>query len=125
MLLVGAGEIIGANARYLISRWATKRVIESFPWGTWIISMSGAFSLGVFTGWAQQRVNFSHDLELFFSIGLLRYYATFAAYEMESLLLMKEAKWKLAAVHLVGMNTACLICVFVGLTIGDAVANYI
>lgn len=123
LFLVGMGGFIGANLRYLISLWASRQFGTKFPWATWIISLSGALALDVFSGWANGQASFNHNLELFFSIGLLGSYATFAAYELENILLITDKRWKLAALHLVGVNVASVVLVFLGVMIGTCVNN--
>ena len=43
-LLIGIGGFLGANARYLVAGWMTERFGTSFPYGTFVINISGSFS---------------------------------------------------------------------------------
>lgn len=50
ILLVFAGGMIGAPARYLLDRWVTARRAGIFPWGTFAVNLSGALILGLVLG---------------------------------------------------------------------------
>ena len=49
-LLVSTGGFIGANLRYWISLWATRRYGTDFPVGTLIANLCGSLLLGLVTG---------------------------------------------------------------------------
>jgi len=44
---VGVGAFLGANARYWVGGWAADRWGTAFPYGTFIINMSGSFAIGL------------------------------------------------------------------------------
>ena len=50
--MIGIGGILGANARYLVANWAAQRLGADFPYGTFIINVSGSFLLGFFMAFA-------------------------------------------------------------------------
>ena len=55
-LWVGLGGFLGANARYLLSRFAARVLDTSFPYGTLLINVSGSLLLGFFLVWTTERV---------------------------------------------------------------------
>src|SRR5215475_1971932 len=50
LISVAVGSVLGAVARYFVSGFVARRVGETFPWGTLIINVSGAFAIGVLGG---------------------------------------------------------------------------
>ena len=54
VMLAGA---LGAPARFLIERGVARWTGHAFPWGTWIVNVSGSFALGVVAGLAMLRLN--------------------------------------------------------------------
>ncbi len=47
LLLVVAGAMLGAPARYLVDRAVQARHGTGFPWGTFAVNVSGSFLLGL------------------------------------------------------------------------------
>jgi CrcB protein len=56
VLIISIGAIAGANARWLISRWAAKILGPVFPFGTLFINVAGSFIVGFFMIWSTERV---------------------------------------------------------------------
>ena len=56
VLIVSIGAIFGANARYILSRFAAKIMGPVFPYGTLLINVSGSLIVGFFMIWASERV---------------------------------------------------------------------
>src|ERR687890_2909737 len=48
VLLVALGGAIGPAARYLMGAFIANRFGPDFPWGTWIVNVSGSFVIGAF-----------------------------------------------------------------------------
>ena len=55
-LTISLGAIAGANARYLISRYAARVLGPVFPYGTLIINVVGSLIVGFFIIWTSERV---------------------------------------------------------------------
>ncbi|WP_018752499.1 fluoride efflux transporter CrcB [Paenibacillus sanguinis] len=52
IVLVGFGGILGTLLRFYLGRWVAIRTARRgswFPWGTWIINISGSLLLGILT----------------------------------------------------------------------------
>jgi len=47
VLLVAAGAAIGAPLRYLVDRAVQARHDSAFPWGTFLVNVTGSFLLGL------------------------------------------------------------------------------
>jgi len=90
ILLVGIGGFLGANARYLLDQWVTNRWPMFFPWGTFIINLSGSFILGFFMAFAEQRPWISRETRLLFAVGFVGAYTTFSTYTYQSLRLAQK-----------------------------------
>ena len=43
---VALGSALGGMARYFVSGFVARRVGETFPWGTLLVNVSGAFLIG-------------------------------------------------------------------------------
>src|SRR2546430_16771300 len=68
---VAAGAMLGANLRYLVGNWAADRWGADFPYGTFLINLTGAFAIGVLLAFIGERVGVSPLWRLFFATGFL------------------------------------------------------
>ena len=103
-LLIAVGAALGANARYLISAWAAGRFGAGFPYGTFLINVTGSFALGLFVGLGETRLNISPELRLLIAVGLLGGYTTFSSFTVESLNLLRNGSLALGAANILGEN---------------------
>ena len=89
-LLVGAGGSIGALLSYAISRAVGQRYRGSWPLGTFVINLTGAFALGLMVSILSK----SSSLGAFLGVGILGGYTTFSTYVYEAVFLMEEGYFK-------------------------------
>ncbi len=91
-LIVGMGGFLGANARYLIGVWVQQRVGSDFPWGTFLINITGSLLLGfLFSLFA--RIAPADNLRLFLPIGFVGAYTTFSTFENDTFNLLNSREW--------------------------------
>ena len=121
LLWVGLGGFFGTIARYLLSGWVAVRWGAIFPWGTFVINISGSFVLGFFLAFAQDRPWVHSGARLMFAVGFVGAYTTFSTYTYESFRLMTEGQFALAAFNIVGSVVVGLVAVFAGVALGNAV----
>ena len=120
ILLVGIGGFLGANTRYLLDQWVTNRWPMFFPWGTFIINVSGSFILGFFMAFAEQRPWVSREMRLLFEVGFVGAYTTFSTYTYQSLRLAQDGQMALAALYIIASVMLGLIAVFAGFALGNS-----
>jgi CrcB protein len=94
VLVAGA---LGAPARYLLER-AVRRTGQVFPWGTFVVNLSGSFALGVVTGAALQQ-GFSTEARTVVGTGFLGAYTTFSTYAYEIVRRGEEGRPRVATVY--------------------------
>jgi CrcB protein len=121
ILWVGMGGFLGANARYLLDQWVTNRWPMFFPWGTFIINLTGSFILGFFLAFAQQRPWVSREVRLLFAVGFVGAYTTFSTYAYQSLRLAQSGQMAVAAIYIAASVALGLIAVFAGVALGTAI----
>lgn len=98
MLLVGIGGIFGAIVRFLLGKWITGKTSVVFPFGTWIINISGSFILGILA-----VLHFSNVIPewswLLFGTGLLGAYTTFSTFGFETIQMLQKKDMKNAVIY--------------------------
>ncbi|MFE5916432.1 fluoride efflux transporter CrcB [Streptomyces sp. NPDC002285] len=119
-LLVIAGAVVGAPLRYLTDRAVQSRHDSVFPWGTFLVNVSGCLVLGLLTGAAAQGAASSH-LQLLLGTGLCGALTTYSTFSYETLRLTETGAGLYAVVNVVGSVIAGLGAAFAGVTIAQAV----
>ena len=117
-LVIGIGGILGANARYLIAGWAAQRFGTVFPYGTFVINISGSVILGLFMALLQDRAFIHPNYRLFFATGFCGAYTTFSTLTYESLRLLQDGSVLLGLTNIVGSMVVGMLGVFFGFLIG-------
>jgi fluoride exporter len=115
-LWVAIGSAFGGVARHWCSVVAAQLFGLTFPWGTLLVNVLGSFIIGIFftlTG-LDGRFEASADAKLFVMVGLCGGYTTFSAFSLQTLGLMQDEKWLLAAGNIVASVVLCLIAVWLG-----------
>lgn len=113
-VLIGIGGILGANARYLVSVWAARRIGASFPFGTLIVNLSGSLLLGFMATAIIGRVVDERDVQLLVSVGFLGAYTTFSTFAFESVGLIRRRAYVLASVNVLGSTVLGLLGAWIG-----------
>ncbi len=121
-LLVGLGGFFGAISRYLVDGWVTDRLGGSFPYGTFVINISGSLVLGVLFALTVERGVLPAESRAPLMIGFVGAYTTFSTLMLESWRLIEDGSVAAGMVNLVGSGVIGIIAVVAGLTIGRALA---
>lgn len=113
-LMVGMGGFMGANARYIVDGWVQNRVGPGFPYGTFVVNVTGCFLIGAFATLAL-RLAWSDEWRLLVAIGFIGAYTTFSTVEYETLrMLVEGARWGSAALNVAGSAIAGLFAAYLG-----------
>jgi CrcB protein len=120
-LVISLGGILGCNTRYLVGMWAAQRFGTTFPYGTFIINVSGSLFLGFFMAFLRDRDFIHPNYRLFFATGFAGGYTTFSTFMYESLRLMQDGSVLLGLLNMFGSLMVGLLGVFVGFVLGGSV----
>ena len=107
LLAVGVAAALGAAARYLVDQVVQHQHDQTFPWGTFVINVTGSLLLGLTLGLAAH-----HGLPpvptTLIGVGLLGGYTTWSTYLWETLALAETGAFGQAALNLLGSLAAGL-----------------
>ena len=118
---VAVGGAVGSVFRFLVGIWFLQRVGPGFPWGTFVVNMSGAFAIGMVLELAQSRLGLHPYARLFLATGILGGYTTFSAFAYETYLLGRDAFTAQALLYGFGSVVTGVVAVFLGIVIARAV----
>lgn len=118
ILLVGAGGFLGAISRYLVDGWVASATGGAFPWGTFVVNVSGSFVLGLLFALSVERGILSPALRAPVLIGFIGAYTTFSTLTQESWRLVESGSYVAAIGNIGGSVILGLVAVVAGLTIG-------
>ena len=113
-LLVATGGAIGAALRYLLGGWVQSRLGPDFPWGTFIVNVSGCLLIGAALGLVE-RGALPPEARLFVAVGVLGGYTTFSTFGYETLRLIEGGELLPAALNALGQLALGLVAVYLGL----------
>ena len=80
---------VGAPARYLVDGFVGDRTEGAFPWGTFVINVSGSFLLGFLTGLALYH-GFPKTPKVVLGTGFCGAYTTFSTFTFETVRLVED-----------------------------------
>lgn len=113
---ISLGAIAGALSRYYLTLWFTQVFGSTFPYGTFIINLTGCFGMGLFVTLALERlINLPPEFRLLVTTGFLGAYTTFSTYGLESFLLFKNRNFLPASLYWLGSAFFGLIFVQLGI----------
>lgn len=116
-LVVSAGAIVGANLRYILSRYAAKILGPVFPYGTLVINTVGSFIVGWFMIWTTERVLVDPRWRLLIVVGFCGGFTTFSSYAFETMAYFEQGQWLLMATNFLTNNALCLAAAMAGMAL--------
>ena len=118
-ILVFFGAGFGGMARHGVNVAASRALGTEFPWGIFIINVTGCLAMGVIAGWLAFRTQhgWSQDIRLLLTTGVLGGYTTFSAFSLDFATLWERGAHTHAIVYVLASVVLSLAAVFAGLTI--------
>jgi CrcB protein len=114
---VAAGGAIGSAARYVIAGWVQSAAWEGFPYGIFVVNISGGLIMGLLTELMALKWNVSLEMRAFLTTGILGGYTTFSTFSLDSALLIERGAYASAGLYIAGSAILSVVALFVGLWI--------
>jgi fluoride exporter len=108
ILIAGTGGFIGTVTRFLASRYFQNLFLSAFPFGTFLVNVTGCLLIGIFLGLSQKGNILNPELRMFLTVGFCGGFTTFSTFAGENLALLKDGNFFYFALY-TGMS------VFLGL----------
>jgi len=116
-LLVFVGGGLGASLRHTINVACARCMGTSFPYGTFIINITGSIAMGLIAGYLAFKGEASQPWRLFVMTGILGGYTTFSAFSLDAALLYERGELGLALFYVLGSVVLSIAGLFAGLAL--------
>jgi CrcB protein len=113
LLLVGFGGILGGFCRFRLGKAVSQRTRSSFPFGTLLINITGAFLLGLLSS-----LPLNNRVYLLFGDGFLGAYTTFSTFMYEDFHLFEKNQKLNASVYVLGSLVIGVVGYVAGFALG-------
>lgn len=115
LVWVALGSAFGGAARFFLSGIVGRRIGETFPWGTMVVNVTGAFVIGVFAAAASGHTAFQLPPSWQFAVvGILGSYTTVSSFSLQTLALARNGEFLRAGGNVLLSLALCLAAVTLG-----------
>jgi fluoride exporter len=118
--MVGLGGFFGSIARFWVGAYITYRMGAKFPYGTFIINISGSFLIGLIVTLLADRTHWNPNLLYLIPIGFIGAYTTFSTFEFEAFRSIRSGDLALALFYVVSSVIVGFVAVWLGILSGRA-----
>jgi len=120
--MVALGGAAGAMARFWLGEYVGERMGTRFPYGTFLINISGSFIVGLIITLLAERTHWNSNLRYLIPIGFVGAYTTFSTFEYETLRAIQDGQVFVAILNVVLSVVVGFLAVWGGVIAGRAVA---
>lgn len=120
-VMVGVGGFLGAIARYIVGTYIGNRFGVRFPYGTFVINMSGSFLVGFILA-LLARTTASPHWRYLIPIGFIGAYTTFSTFEYETLRAIQDGQIATGLLNVALSVIVGFAAVWAGAVLGRVVA---
>jgi len=117
VVAIAAGAVPGALSRYHLTEWTKAKLGTKFPYGTFVINLTGCFAMGFFFTISKGITGYPKELDLLIRTGFLGSYTTFSTYGFDTLALWRSKNSFATAFYWAGSAVLGLGAVIIGVTI--------
>jgi CrcB protein len=117
-IMVALGGAIGAIARFGLGAYVGNRWGTRFPYGTFIINISGSFLVGLILTLLTERSHWSPNWRYLIPVGFIGAYTTFSTFEYETLRSLQDGQATVALLNVVLSVVLGFVAVWLGVIAG-------
>jgi fluoride exporter len=99
--MVGVGGCLGSILRFWLGSYIGGRLGSRFPYGTFVINVTGSFLIGLVLTVLAERTQWSPNWRYLIPIGFIGGYTTFSTFEYETLRLFQDGQMVTAMLNVV------------------------
>jgi CrcB protein len=115
LLIVFLGGGLGSLARYLAIRWVTAVVTSAFPYGTFLVNITGCFLIGFLIFNTEKWGANSLNWRIFLVTGFCGGYTTFSSFSFENIQLMSNQQVFMMLLYTIGSIMLGFLATYMGI----------
>jgi CrcB protein len=116
--VVGLGGFIGSIARFWLGGYISNRMGTRFPYGTFVINITGSFLIGLIVTLLAERAHWSANWRYLIPIGFIGAYTTFSTFELETFQSVRSGELLIALLNVALSVIIGFIAVWLGVVTG-------
>jgi CrcB protein len=120
-LMVGVGGFLGSVLRFWLGSFIGGRLGARFPYGTFVINVTGSFLIGMIVTVLAAKAHWSPNWRYLILIGFIGGYTTFSTFEFETLRLAQDGQMLMAILNVTLSVVVGLVGVWAGAIAGRAI----
>jgi CrcB protein len=119
--MVGIGGFLGAIARFWLGGFISNRLGAKFPYGTFVINISGSYLIGLIVTVLDERSHWSANWRYLIPIGFIGAYTTFSTFELETFQTLRDGEFLFASLNVLLSVMVGFIAVWLGVITGRCI----
>jgi CrcB protein len=113
-LVIGVAGALGAVSRHQLESLVNRVWGDVFPWGTFVVNVSGSFALGVLVGVFARRLGVPLWAQAGVTVGFLGAYTTFSTLELQVYRSLSTGHLLVGLANAVGSLVAGFLALYAG-----------
>jgi fluoride exporter len=115
LVVVAVGGALGSLMRYLVAGAVQPAWWPGFPFGIFVVNITGGLAMGLITALAALKLNLTPEMRAFLTTGILGGYTTFSTFSLDSAMLMERGAYAQAGAYVIGSVVLSILALFAGL----------
>jgi CrcB protein len=120
-LIIGLAGALGAVSRHQLESLVNRLAGDAFPWGTFVVNVSGSFVLGALVGVFARRLDVPVWLQAGATVGFLGAYTTFSTLSLQVYRSTATGNVAVALANAVGSLVAGVLALYAGIVLARAI----
>jgi CrcB protein len=120
--MVGIGGCLGSILRFWLGSYIVSKMGTRFPYGTFVVNITGSFLVGLIFAWLTVRTSWSPNWRYLIPIGFIGGYTTFSSFEYETLRTIQDGQIGLGLLYVAASVVVGFVAVWGGMIAGRAIA---
>ncbi|TWJ33508.1 fluoride efflux transporter CrcB [Geobacter argillaceus] len=114
-LFIAVFGALGCLGRFYLSGMVYDLLGRTFPYGTFVVNILGAFLIGLIMEFALRSTLVSPNLRIGLTVGFLGGLTTFSTFSYETFRLLEEGEFLIATGNVLGSVLICLAFTWLGI----------